>query len=234
MLSLFLASFVTFFVAIDPVAMAPMFTTMTAAHDARMARARWRSNRVAIATGILLAFAFGGAWLLEQIHVSIDAFRIAGGMLLFLIAVDMLFEKRTERREERAEKVAAEQAQHPGHQDDISVFPLAIPLICGPGAIASIMLFFAEHEDIAERGIILARRRRESGALPDRVPGGGTAVQDHGRDRRLDAHPHLRHSAGRTGRAIRGRRHPQRVRHRGLAISHRSIANPRLHGALDC
>ncbi len=69
---------------------------------------------IAIATGILLAFAFGGAWLLEQIHVSIDAFRIAGGMLLFLIAVDMLFEKRAERREERAEKVAAEQAKHPG------------------------------------------------------------------------------------------------------------------------
>jgi multiple antibiotic resistance protein len=110
---------------------------------------------IVIATGILLAFAFGGAWLLEQIHVSIDAFRIAGGMLLFLIAVDMLFEKRSERRDERAEKVAAEQAKHPEHQDDISVFPLAIPLIAGPGAIASIMLFFAENEGLAERGVIL-------------------------------------------------------------------------------
>lgn len=154
MLSLLLASFVTFFVAIDPVAMAPMFTTMTA----RMTP-DWRRTMaiksVAIATGILLAFAFGGAWLLEQIHVSIDAFRIAGGMLLFLIAVDMLFEKRSERRDERAEKVAAEQAKHPEHQDDISVFPLAIPLIAGPGAIASIMLFFAEHEGLAERGMVL-------------------------------------------------------------------------------
>lgn len=154
MLSLLLASFVTFFVAIDPVAMAPMFTTMTA----RMAPA-WRRTMawksVAIATGILLAFAFGGAWLLAQIHVSIDAFRIAGGLLLFLIAVDMLFEKRAERREERAEKVAAHQAEHPESQDDISVFPLAIPLIAGPGAIASIMLFFAEHEGLAERAVIL-------------------------------------------------------------------------------
>lgn len=154
MLSLFLASFVTFFVAIDPVAMAPMFTTMTSA----MSKA-WRDHMawksVAIATGILLAFAFGGAWLLEQIHVSIDAFRIAGGLLLFLIAVDMLFEKRTERREERAEKVAAEQARHPGGQDDISVFPLAIPLISGPGAIASIMLLFAQYEGALERSMIL-------------------------------------------------------------------------------
>ena len=155
MLSLFLASFVTFFVAIDPVAMAPMFTTMTT----RMSKA-WRDQMawksVAYATGILLAFAFGGAWLLEKIHVSIDAFRIAGGVLLFLIAVDMLFEKRSERRDERAEKVAAEQAKHPEHQDDISVFPLAIPLIAGPGAIASIMLFFAQNEGALERTIILA------------------------------------------------------------------------------
>ncbi|MEQ1617519.1 MAG: MarC family protein [Terricaulis sp.] len=155
MLSLFLASFVTFFVAIDPVAMAPMFTTMTS----RMSPA-WRNTMarrsVAYATGVLLAFAFGGAWLLQQIHVSLDAFRIAGGMLLFLIAVDMLFEKRSERREERAEKVAAEQAKHPDHQDDISVFPLAIPLITGPGAIASIMLFFAQYPGATERALILA------------------------------------------------------------------------------
>jgi len=154
MLSLLLASFVTFFVAIDPVAMAPMFTTMTARMTPEWRRKMaWKA--IAIATGILLAFAFGGAWLLDQIHVSIDAFRIAGGLLLFLIAVDMLFEKRSERREERAEQVAQHQAAHPEAQDDISVFPLAIPLIAGPGAIASIMLFFAEHEGLAERGLIL-------------------------------------------------------------------------------
>jgi multiple antibiotic resistance protein len=153
-LSLLLASFVTFFVAIDPVATAPMFSTMTSAMTPDWRRQMaWKS--VAIATGILVAFAFGGAWLLEQIQVSMDAFRIAGGMLLFLIAVDMLFEKRAERRDERAEKVAQHQAEHPEHQDDISVFPLAIPLIAGPGAIASIMLFFAEHEDLASRGAIL-------------------------------------------------------------------------------
>lgn len=155
MLSLLLASFVTFFVAIDPVAMGPMFATMTERMDPA-----WRRfmafKSVAIATGVLLAFAFGGAWLLEHLGVSIDAFRIAGGLLLFLIAVDMLFEKRSERREERAEKVAEHQASHPGVNDDISVFPLAIPLISGPGAIASVMLFFAEHQDMAGRAMVLA------------------------------------------------------------------------------
>jgi multiple antibiotic resistance protein len=155
MFSLLLASFVTFFVAIDPVAMAPMFATMTA----QMTPA-WRNymawKSIAIATGILLAFAFGGAWLLEHLGVTIDAFRIAGGLLLFLIAVDMLFEKRSERREERAEEVAAHNATQPGHNDDISVFPLAIPLISCPGAIASIMLFFAQHRDAMDRAWILS------------------------------------------------------------------------------
>ena len=211
MLSLLLASFVTFFVAIDPVAMAPMFTTMTAGMTPEWRR-QMALKSIAIATGILLAFAFGGAWLLEQIHVSIDAFRIAGGILLFLIAVDMLFEKRAERREERAEEVAAKQAKHPGMQDDISVFPLAIPLISGPGAIASIMLFFAENEDIASRGVILLGVGAEPGALPHRVPRRRTAIEDHGRNRRLHADPHLRHPARRTGRAIRRRRHQERVR----------------------
>ncbi|MGE0047130.1 MAG: MarC family protein, partial [Hyphomonadaceae bacterium] len=120
---------------------------------------KWRRHMalksLTIAAIIIIAFAFGGAWLLGQLHVSLDAFRIAGGLLLFLIGVDMLFEKRAERRDERAEKVASEHAAHPGQEDDISVFPLAIPLIAGPGAIASIMLFFNEHEDALARAVVL-------------------------------------------------------------------------------
>jgi multiple antibiotic resistance protein len=153
MLQLFLASFVTFFVVIDPPALAPMFATMTEGGGADW-RKRMAYRATAIAAGILILFAFGGAWILAQLHVSLDAFRIAGGLLLFLIGVDMLFEKRAQRRDERAEKVAAETAAHPG--DDISVFPLAIPLITGPGAIASIMLFFTEEQGPAERAVILA------------------------------------------------------------------------------
>ncbi len=154
MLSLFLASFVTFFVVIDPPGVAPMFATMT--QDMSKAwRRKMAIKSVLVASCVLLGFAFGGQWLLGHLGVSLDAFRIAGGLLLFLIAIDMLFEKRTERREERAEMVAIEQASHPGRYDDISVFPLAIPLISGPGAIASVMLYFAEHLGPLERGVVL-------------------------------------------------------------------------------
>jgi multiple antibiotic resistance protein len=114
----------------------------------------WKS--VLVATVILLGFAFGGEWLLDKLHVSLDAFRIAGGLLLFLIALDMLFETRTQRREARNEKVLEERRAHPGEHDDISVFPLAIPLIAGPGSIASVMLLFAQHDDWTNRGAILA------------------------------------------------------------------------------
>lgn len=154
MLSLFITAFVTFFVVIDPPAMAPMFATMTKGMSEKWRR-HMALKSLTIAAVIILAFAFGGAWLLDQLHVSLDAFRIAGGLLLFLIGVDMLFEKRAERRDERAEKVASENAAHPGTEDDISVFPLAIPLIAGPGAIASIMLLFNEHEDALARAVVL-------------------------------------------------------------------------------
>jgi multiple antibiotic resistance protein len=93
---------------------------------------------------------------LDKLHVSLDAFRIAGGLLLFLIALDMLFETRTQRRQARNAKVLEEQRAHPGEHEDISVFPLAIPLIAGPGSIASIMLLFAQHADWTLRAAILA------------------------------------------------------------------------------
>lgn len=155
MLELFVASFVTFFVVIDPPGVAPIFATMTAPMPPAWRR-KMAVKSVAIATGVLVGFSYGGQWLLGNLHVSLDAFRISGGLLLFLIAVDMLFEKRTERREERAEAVAEGQAQHPGRYDDISVFPLAIPLISGPGAIASAMLFFAEQSSLETRATVLA------------------------------------------------------------------------------
>lgn len=155
MWELFLAAFVTFFVVIDPPGITPMFVTLTQnTSPAWQRKMAWKA--VAVATAVLLGFAVCGEWLLSKLHVSLDAFRIAGGALLFLIAVDMLFEKRTERREERNEKVLAEAAKHPERFEDVSVFPLAIPLISGPGAIASVMLYFAEHDDWQMQGMVLA------------------------------------------------------------------------------
>ena len=155
MLELFLAAFVTFFVVIDPPGVAPMFATLTQ-HTSRAWQNKMAFKSVGVATIVLVGFAFGGQWLLGKLHVSLDAFRLAGGVLLFLIAVDMLFEKRTERREERNEKVLAEAQKHPERFEDVSVFPLAIPLISGPGAIASIMLLFAQSKTLAEQGAVLA------------------------------------------------------------------------------
>lgn len=138
-LALLTASFVTFFVVIDVPGVAPIFAGLTDgtsnAHSRRMA-----IKSVAIAAVVLVGFAYGGEWLLGALHVSLDAFRAAGGVLLFLIALDMVFEKRTKRREQRAEKLAHDDAEH----EDISVFPMAIPMIAGPGAIASIMLFMSQ------------------------------------------------------------------------------------------
>jgi multiple antibiotic resistance protein len=154
MLELFTSALVTFFVAIDPPGVAPIFAALTEgapkAHRRRMA-----IKSVVIATGILLAFAFGGSWLLDAMHISLDAFRAAGGVLLFLMALEMIFEKRTERREERAEEIIHEHESHPEKWDDISVFPMAIPMLAGPGAIATMMLFMADAPSLAAQGVIL-------------------------------------------------------------------------------
>jgi multiple antibiotic resistance protein len=155
MVELFLAAFVTFFVVIDPPGIAPLFASMTQGTSEAWRR-KMAFKSVGIAAGVLLGFAYGGEWLLGKLHVSLDAFRIAGGLLLLLIAIDMLFEKRTERREERAEMVKEHREKHDGRFEDISVFPLAIPLVSGPGAIASIMLLFAQHDSLASQGVILS------------------------------------------------------------------------------
>jgi multiple antibiotic resistance protein len=82
--------------------------------------------------------------------ISIEAFRIAGGIMLFLIALEMVFERRTERREDRAEKVKATEVA------DISIFPMAMPMIAGPGSIASVMLLMSQNDGLARSAVVLA------------------------------------------------------------------------------
>ena len=138
------------------VAMAISGATFLASTDGASAahRRKMAIKSILIATAVLLGFAYGGEWLLSALGVSLDAFRAAGGVLLFLLALDMIFEKRTERREDRAEKLSAESASAP---EDISVFPMAIPMLAGPGAIASIMLYMSgSGGDIATQGVVLA------------------------------------------------------------------------------
>ena len=143
MMELFVSAFVTFLVVIDPPGCAPIFASITAGTTAQHRRAMaFRS--VAIAAGILIFFGLLGRDLLHALGISLNSFRIAGGLLLFLIAIDMVFERRTERREDRAEEVAKEKPE------DISVFPMAIPMIAGPGSIASIMLQMSRSEGWTE------------------------------------------------------------------------------------
>ena len=144
-LGLLTASLVTFFVVIDPIGVAPIFAGLTDGSTPQHKRTM-AIKSVIIATGVLFGFAFLGEWLLGALHVSLDAFRAAGGVLLFMLALDMIFEKRTERREERADALNEADETIPGTNVDISVFPMAIPMLAGPGAIASIMLFMSEAE----------------------------------------------------------------------------------------
>ncbi len=148
MTALFISAFVTFLVVIDPPGCAPIFAGLT--REASAAQRRSMAVRsVLIAAGILLFFALLGEDLLGALGVSLSAFRIAGGIMLFLIAIDMVFEKRTERRENRAEEVAASDV------DDVSVFPMAIPMIAGPGSIASAMLLTARAEGLTQTLVVL-------------------------------------------------------------------------------
>ena len=150
MTELFISAFITFFVVIDPPGCAPIFSSLTAGTDAAHRRAM-AIRSVLVASGILLVFAVFGEDLLGALGISLDAFRVAGGIMLFLIALDMVFEKRTERRESRAQDVKA----NPKHED-ISIFPMAIPMIAGPGSIASVMLLMAKSNGLTESLIVLS------------------------------------------------------------------------------
>ena len=148
MIELFLAGFATFFVVIDPPGCAPIFASLTQGCTPAQRRAlAFRS--VAIASAILLFFGLFGEDLLDALGISLAAFRIAGGIMLFIIALEMVFERRTQRREKRADEVNSTP-----EVEDISVFPMAIPMIAGPGSIASIMLLMARSEGL-ERSLVV-------------------------------------------------------------------------------
>ncbi len=153
-ITIFTASFVTFFVLIDALGVAPVFASLTARGPASYRRSM-AVRSVVVGTIIIFGFAFGGAWLLGQLHITIHAFRAAGGLLLFLIALDMVFEKRTERRENRAESVLADEDDS-GQLEDISVFPLGIPMLAGPGSIATAMLYMSESVTWTAKGAVLS------------------------------------------------------------------------------
>ncbi|MEK7321534.1 MAG: MarC family protein [Pseudomonadota bacterium] len=127
-------TFVVLFIVIDPVGLAPMFLWLTLCGTAAYQR-KMAIRGTALASGMLLVFFFFGDALLAALGIGLPAFRIAGGALLFLLAIDMVFARQsglrstTTREQEEAE-----------HKEDISVFPLAFPLIAGPGALTTVLL----------------------------------------------------------------------------------------------
>jgi multiple antibiotic resistance protein len=129
-LALYIPAFVTLFVIIDPIGLAPLFVALTQGMTARQRR-KVAVRACVVALGLLTLFGVAGEAVLNFLGISMPAFRIAGGVLLFLTALDMLFERRAQRRQGQADTA---------HPEDPSVFPLAIPLIAGPGAIASMIL----------------------------------------------------------------------------------------------
>ncbi len=141
----FITAFITLFVIIDPLGLAPLFVALTQGESA----ARRRTIALTaclVAGGVLTVFGIFGDTVLGIAGISMPAFRVAGGALLFLTALDMLFEKRSKRRKDQGDS-----ADQP---DDPAVFPLAIPLIAGPGAIATMILLAGQKPD--DWGWILA------------------------------------------------------------------------------
>ena len=135
MLDEVLKFFVLFFVVVEPITLVPLFAAMTEGADEAFRR-RMALKAVCIAGLVLLLFAVGGAAFLKVMGIGIDAFRIAGGIMLFLIALEMVFARESGTRTTPEEKVEGRQRK------DVSVFPLAFPFIAGPGALATVLLTF--------------------------------------------------------------------------------------------
>jgi multiple antibiotic resistance protein len=150
MIELFGSVLVTFLVIIDPPGCAPIFASLTRGTSAAHRRAMAVRSSL-IAWAILMFFALLGRPMLHALGISLASFRIAGGIMLFFIALDMVFERRTERREKRAEAI-----EGTPEAEDISVFPMAIPMISGPGSIASAMLWVSRAETPVHVVVVLS------------------------------------------------------------------------------
>ncbi len=149
MTELFISAFITFFVVIDPPGCSPIYASLTGNASAKQRRIM-AIRAVVVAAIILAVFAAFGEQLLGALGISLDSFRIAGGIMLFIIALEMVFEKRTQRREDRAQDIIDKP-----EIEDVSIFPMAMPMIAGPGSIAAVMLLMARHEGLESTLVIL-------------------------------------------------------------------------------
>ena len=139
MTAVFINSFILFFVTIDTIGNIPFFLSLT--EDAKIKQRNQIALRsIVIAFFIMITFAYAGRYLLEAIEVSLDSLKIAGGIILMFLAIDILFEKRKIRREKRVEDALDEKSF-----EEIIVFPIAIPFIAGPSALTTVILLIGNY-----------------------------------------------------------------------------------------
>ena len=167
MIESFITAFIIYFVVIDPVGNAPIFLAVTGAQD-RARKMRTALEGTLVATMIMLFFALCGAWILAYLNISEAAFKIAGGIILFLVALDMLAAKRQARKRAASTGTAAPDGDaasdsdsnsdsnsnsnrdsagshdRDGDHDNVAIYPLAIPLLAGPSAIMSVIVVTAD------------------------------------------------------------------------------------------
>ena len=149
MLNTFINSFVLFFITIDTIGNLPFFLSLT--EDAKFKkRTQIAIKSTIIAFFILIAFAYIGRYLLEALGVTLDSLKIAGGIILMFIAIDILFEKRKIRREKKVEEALDEK-----NYDEIVVFPIAIPFIAGPATLATIILLVGNYANFPESHVVV-------------------------------------------------------------------------------
>ena len=136
MLEVFIQAFVLYFVVIDPIGNTPIFMSITQTQNEKE-KYQTAIESVFIATTVLILFSIIGQFILSYLNISLESFRIAGGIILFLIALEMLFNKRQERKEKVLDT----------NKDKISIFPLAIPILAGPAAITSVIVIATKYQD---------------------------------------------------------------------------------------
>ena len=136
MYEIYLQSFVLYFVVIDPFGTTPIFMSLTKHQNAKE-KIKSALEGVLTATIILIFFSIVGNFLLSYLNISLGAFKIAGGIILFIISLEMLFDKRQERKKKDIENVS----------NNIAIFPLAIPLLSGPAAITSVIVIVSQFGD---------------------------------------------------------------------------------------
>ena len=135
MLEVFIQAFVLYFVVIDPIGNTPLFMSITQNQSGKD-KIRTAFEGIVIATVVLILFSIIGQFILSYLNISLESFRIAGGIILFLIALEMLFNKRQERKEKILDL----------NKDKISIFPLAIPILAGPAAITSVIVIATKYQ----------------------------------------------------------------------------------------